>query len=368
MTDRELAQFWKNDELAHQDNCFAKAPQVALGIRMSGECVFAELDEPGHPWDVTPRDRRIELNKRYNDKAEKIVGKRLLKEDYLPEDANFPYVKRIGEVFGSEYIMEHHTEWLTKSIPDAQALEKTLDRVEKMDLRSFMLPDNWESEKKRIYETYGIRPPKMHHVRGPVTLACSLMGTTEFLYFLMDEEELAQRFSDDIANVIIGMAEIMDDEAEATPEKRRGFSFADDNCCLLTPDMYAKFGCPILKKVFNHFSPDPADSRYQHSDSAMAHLLPQLGQLDLNGVNFGPTVMAPEIRKYLPHARIDGCIAPYTFMRNEREKLKEEVLRDIEAGFACGGVNISTAGSINNGSSLESMRLIMDVIWDNQRA
>ena len=367
MNDFDIARFWENDELAHRDNCFYPAPQVALGIRMSDECVFAELGEEGDPWAYTELSRRIDLNRRYNDKSEKIVGKRLLREKFLPEDARLPYVKRIGEVFGGEYIMHNATEWLKESIEDEKALEKKLDEVEKMDLRAFMLPDNWESEKKRVYETYGVKPSPVHHIRGPVTLACSLMGTTEFLYFLADEEELAERFSSDIADVIIRMAEIMDEEAGLTGKDTHGFSFADDNCCLLSPAMYEKFGYPVLKKVFARFSPDPEDKRYQHSDSAMGHLLPILGRLDLNGVNFGPTVMVPEIRENLPHARIDGCIAPFAFMRNEREELIAETKRDIEAGFRYGGVNISTAGSINNGSSLESMRLIMEVIWENRK-
>ena len=367
MSDFNMDLFWKEDEIAHRDNCFYKGSQVALGIRMSDECVFAELGVEGNPWAETPLKERIELNKRYNDKAERIVGKRLLRENFLPEDARLPYVKRIGEVFGGEYIMHNQTEWLKESIPDAEALEKVLDRVEKMDLREFMLPKNWEAEKKRVYETYGVKPNPVHHIRGPVTLACSLMGTTEFLYFLVDEEELAERWSNDIADVTIKMAEIMDEEAGLTGKETHGFSFADDNCCLLSPAMYELFGYPVLKKVFARFSPDPEDKRYQHSDSAMGHLLPILGRLDLNGVNFGPTVMVPEIRKNLPHARIDGCIAPFAFMRNEREELIKETIRDIEAGFEYGGVNISTAGSINNGSSLESMRLIMEVIQEHSR-
>ena len=153
MWEVDVDRFWKEDEIAHRDNCFFQGRQVALGIRMSDECVFAELGEPGAPWGYTPLARRVELNKRYNDKAEKIVGKRLLREEFLPEDAAFPPVKRIGEVFGSEYIMHNDTEWLTQSIEDAQALEERLDQVEKMDLRAFMLPPNWESEKRRIYET-----------------------------------------------------------------------------------------------------------------------------------------------------------------------------------------------------------------------
>ncbi|MBQ9855466.1 MAG: hypothetical protein IJO53_04655 [Clostridia bacterium] len=367
MGELNLEKFWQDDAIAHKDNCFFKADQVALGIRMSDECVFSELGEQGNPWGYTPLARRIELNKRYNDKAEKIVGKRLLREEFLPEDATLPYVKRIGEVFGGEYIMHNETEWLKESIEDAEALEKVLDRVEKMDLREFMLPANWEQEKKRVYETYGVRPSPVHHIRGPVTLACSLMGTTEFLYFMLDEDELAERFSNTIADVIIKMADIMDDEAELPEDKRHGFSFADDNCCLLSPQLYEKFGYPVLKKVFERFSPNPEDKRYQHSDSAMGHLLPILGRLDLNGVNFGPTVLVPEIRKHLPHARIDGCIAPFSFMRNDREALIQETLRDIKDGFEYGGVNISTAGSINDGSSLESMRLIMELIQQNRR-
>ena len=47
-------------------------------------------------------------------------------------------------------------------------------------------------------------------------------------------------------------------------------------------------------------APAPGDYRYQHSDSAMGHLLPLLADFDLTGCNFGPTVTVREIRKYMP--------------------------------------------------------------------
>lgn len=367
MWEVDLEQFWKDDEAAHRDNCFAKAPQVALGIRMSDECVFAELGEEGTPWAPIPRERRLELNKRYNDRAEKVVGRRLLRETLPDPRSEFPYVKRIGEVFGGSYVYENDTEWLTQSVSTPEELEKLLDRVESMDLREFMLPANWESEKKRIYEEFGRRPGTMRGIRGPVTLACSIFGAENLIFLGMDEPDLYARFSRVIGDVTMKMAAIMDEEAGVTAESQRGFSFADDNCCLLTPDLYRRFGYPVLKRLFEHYSPDPGDPRYQHSDSAMAHLLPILGELNLTGVNFGPTVLVPEIRKYLPNARIDGCIAPFTFMRNETDNLIAETERDIAHGFEYGGVNISTAGSINNGSLLDSMRLIMSVIQRHRR-
>ena len=369
--DLDLEQFWKDDDIAHGDNCFAdNAPQVALGIRMSNECVFAELGVEGHPWDPVDPVIQSELNKRYNDKAEKIVGRRLLQEQFEPADAAFPYVKRIGEVFGSRYEYINHSEWLHRCAETPEAVEKMLDRVEKLDIRQFMLPSNWESEKKRIFEKYGKRPPLMRHVRGPVTLACSLMGEENFIFLMYDEPELALRFSEVMKNVIISMADVMDAEAGiASDEKANiGFSFADDNCCLMTPEMYEAFGYPILRDVFARFASGKNASRFQHSDSAMEHLLPILGRLDMTGVNFGPTVMVRDIRKHMPTARIDGCLAPFTFMRNDVEGIISEVKRDCEAARETGrGVNISTAGSINNGSSLESMRLVMAVIQNYGR-
>lgn len=361
MLDVDLDQFWKDDELAHKDNCFSPdAPQVALGIRMSEECVFAELGEEGNPWGHTPRERRLELNKRYNDKAERIVGRRLLPETLPEPDAEFPYVKRIGEVFEGKYIHNGISEWLEGTVNTPSELEKLLDRVEKLDLREFILPPDWESEKKRIYETYGIKPPLMRHVRGPVTLATSIYGAENLIFLIIDEPDLAKRFSDVILKVITEMAAIMDEEAGYDETNRPGgFSFADDNCCLLTPEMYELFGYPILKAVFDRWCPDPDDYRYQHSDSDMAHLLPILGRLNLTGCNFGPNVLVDEIRKYMPRTRIDGCLAPFTFMNNDIEAIIKEVRRDCEMARETRGLNLSTAGSINNGSLLTSMRVVM---------
>lgn len=359
----DLERFWRDDALAHKNNCFNDGTRVALGIRMSDECVFDELGiAVNHPWDPQDPQQQAQWNRQYNDKAEKVVGRRLLSENVRPKDSIFPEVRRIGEVFGGKYIWQNHTEWLEKGVSSYRQLEKLLDRTETMDYRAFMLPASWDAEKRRIYETYGLRPSPLRHLRGPVTLACSILGTEALIYLIVDEPELAQRFSSAITHAVLEMARISDEEAEETPATKPGFYFADDNCCLLTPEMYAIFGYPVLRDVFARYSPGPEHPRFQHSDSDMGHLLPVLGQLDLNGVNFGPNVLVPEIRRHLPRARIDGCIAPFAFSRNEHEALVRQTKRDCQAGMLHGGVNIATAGSINYGSTLASMRLIMATV------
>jgi uroporphyrinogen decarboxylase len=365
----DLERFWKDDELAHADNCFGpEAPQAALGIAMSDECVFAELSVEGDPWLEMPRDLRIQYNKRYNDKAEKIVGRRLLREDLPEPDEVFPRIRGIGEIFGGKYSIRGDSVWLDGSCATPAELERVLDGVDRLDIGDFILPENWESEKKRIYERYGAKPPLWRHVRGPVTLATSIYGAENLIFLILDEPDLAARFRDAICRAIFAMAETMDREAGYAPgEAPRGFYFADDNCCLLNSGMYELFGFPVLKKVFARWSPEPGDRRYQHSDSDMGHLLPVLARLNLTGCNFGPKVLVGEIRRHMPRTRIDGCLAPFTFMSNDEEAIVAEVRRDCEAAKEQRGLNVSTAGSINNGSLLTSMRAVMYAIQNYGR-
>ncbi len=362
----DLDRFWKNDALAHRNRCFyEQAPQVALGIRMSDECVFAELGEEGQPWGYTPPGRRIELNKRYNEKAVKIVGIPLLRETLPEKDERIPSLRPIGELFGGKYVFDGQTTWLKGSISTPEQLEKVLDDLDKLDFESFVIPPTYEAEKKRVFEKYGHKPPVWRGVRGPVTLASSVYGFENLVFLYYDAPELFERFSKSILDVILKYVALADREAGYTHENApKHFAFYDDDCALMTPEMYEQFGYPVLKGVFDYCAQGEGASRYQHSDSSMEHLLPILSRLDLTGCNFGPTVTVTDIRRYLPNATIDGQIAPFTFMNNDRKAIRAEVKRDCEQIKATGtkGLNLTTAGSINNGSLLTSMLTVMEAI------
>ena len=378
MLSLDIEQFWKDEELAHKENCFSKtAPQVALGIRMSDECVFAELGEEGKPWGYTDPARRYELNCRYNEKAVKIVGRPLLAENdpaKMPK-VTIPEFRQIGEVFGGAYVYDGSTTWLKGSLTDADSLKKKLDEVDCLtrdpeNFRRFVLPAGWEETCKKAYELYGLRPAQYMGVRGPVTLATSCFGIENLLFLYYDDEELFTRFADTIADVIECYIELFITESGHTHENFvHGFHFNDDDSNLMTPDMYKAFGYRVLDRIFRKYSPDPDDIRYQHSDSAMGHLMPLLADFNLTGCNFGPTISVQEIRRYMPNTRIDGQLAPFTFMRNNEADIIAEVKRDCEAIKSCGsrGLNLTTAGSINNGSLLTSMRTVMAAIQNYGR-
>ncbi len=376
MLDLDIDQFWKDEEIAHKENCFSKdSHQVALGIRMSDECVFAELGEEGQPWGYTSPERRYELNCRYNEKALKIVGRPLLKEKKpLPPEQQhkvaIPRYRKIGEVFGGEYVFDGSTTWLKGSVKDPDGLKKLLASVRSMAndfeaFRKFVLPADWDEKCKISYELYGERPSQFLSVRGPVTLATTLFGVEELTYLYYDDEELYRAFADVIGDVILAYIKLFIQESGKTCDNfEHGFGFYDDDCYLLTPEMYHAFGYPVLKRIFDFTSPNAEDRRYQHSDSPMGHLLPQLADFRLTACNFGPTLTVQEIRKHMPHTRIDGQLAPFTFMKNVEEDIIAEVKRDCEAAKEndARGLNLTTAGSINNGSLLTSMRCMMAAI------
>ena len=77
-------------------------------------------------------------------------------------------------------------------------------------------------------------------------------------------------------------------------------------------------------------------------------------------VDHGLTVS--EIRQYCPHAVIHGQLAPFTLSRCEHANIVAEFLRDFEQAKEKRGLFFTTAGSINNGTSLQSIRLVMSII------
>jgi len=361
----DIERFWADQEIAAADPFGGSIAQVPIGELVTAECVFEELGIE-QDWYRHYHDREWlgSISKTYNDRAEPIIGCRPLDESPPDLDGGYPPVKQLHDIFEAPSVWQKQSYWIEQTVANPDELQALLDRVEKRleNLREFILPENWEKERQQLMDT-GIKPPLYRHQRGPVTFATSIYGPENLIFLIYDHPEIAKRFSQTMLKAILERARIIDEEAGYTPETApRGFSFADDNSALLTPEMYELFGYPVLESVFGCYAPDPGDRRYQHSDSDMAHLLPILGRLKLNGTNFGPTVTVEEIRRNLPDAVIFGQLAPFTYSRNEEVNIVEEFLRDFEMAREGRGLVFTTAGSVNNGSRLTGMRLIMAAV------
>jgi uroporphyrinogen decarboxylase len=367
----DLESFWAANDAALHDPFSPACAQMPMGITMSDELVFDELG-------VAPEWYRLfhdgeyhaVLCRRYNDHAEALTGRRLVAEQLTGNrDPRQPEVKTLADIFEarSEWREESWSWWLHPSAGSEDELSALLDRVERRleQLRGFLFPEDWEAQQAR-HGPPGWHLPAYRHQRGPVTFAMSVYGTENLVYLILDNPDLAGRFRDLILKAILERARTIDEErgSAADSDTRSGWSWADDNCALLSPEMYRFFGCPIVKAVFERYAPRPADRRYQHSDSAMGHLLPILGTLGMTEVNFGPTLSVTEIREHLPGAVIQGQLAPLTFQRNDGERIVEETLRDFEQSREHRGVVFATAGSVNPGTRLTSLLLVMAAIQE----
>ena len=351
-------------------NPFGEAcPQVPLGAICNWECIFDELgiEQDWHRFLFDDPKWALDVSRQYNDRSEEVVGRRLLPETTPDPSRQWPPVKMLHDVFEAKNVWEggkNGSWWLLQSADSPQELSKLLDRVEKRldNLRAFMLPDNWQEEKARLM-ALGCKPPLYRGQRGPCTFATSVYGPENLMLLWYDDRDLFTRFSDLIGRAILGIARVLDEEAGYTPATApRGWGWADDNSCLFNTRAYEAFAMPIHRAVFGTYAQEPKDSRYQHSDSNMAHLLPQLGSLNLTGTNFGPTLRVGQIRSHLPNAVIDGQLAPFTFSRNDEPNMIAEFLRDFDEARETRGLVFATAGSINNGSRLSGMRLLMAAI------
>lgn len=366
----DLDKFWEDNVKAAADPFGSNINQCSFGAILNWECVFDELGIAQDYWRFLYEDKQwaMDLSRRYNDLSEKIVGRRLLNEQPQKPELKWPEIKALHDIFEAENVWEGGASgswWLKQSANTPQELSALLNRVEKRldNLKEFLFPDNWEIEKKRLLEL-GSEVPLYRGQRGPCTFATSIYGTENMLFLYYDDPGLMRHFSEVLGRAILERAKIIDEEAgaESVATHSNGWSWADDNCCLFTSEMYELFAMPIHRQVFSTYSSMPGNSRYQHSDSAMGHLLPLLQELDLTATNFGPTLTVSEIRQHCPNARIDGQLAPFTYSRNEEQNMIAEFLRDFDQAREKRGLNFSTAGSINNGSRLTGMRLLMAAI------
>lgn len=365
----DVERFWADQEKACKNPFGADIPQVPFGAICTWECIFDELGEQQDWWRFQYVDDgwAVDLSRRYNDVAEKIVGRRLLNEKRGDKSWQWPERKTLGDIFEARNVWEGGASgswWLHQSANTPEELSALLDRVERRleNLHDFIHPANWEDEKKRLVAR-GAKVPLYRWQRGPCTFACSVFGAENLLLLHYDDPALFRRFSSVVGRAILELAGVIDADAGYTAETApRYWGWADDNCCLFNAEMYEVFAMPIHRAVFARYAPDPKNSRYQHSDSAMGHLLPLIAELNLTGTNFGPTLTVKEIREHCPNAVIDGQMAPFTYSRNEEANMVAEFLRDFEQAREKRGLKFMTAGSINNGSRLKGMRLLMAAI------
>jgi uroporphyrinogen decarboxylase len=123
---------------------------------------------------------------------------------------------------------------------------------------------------------------------------------------------------------------------------------------------------PVLERVLNAMAPGDAP-RYQHSDSAMGHLLDYQYDLRIRDVNYGPEVDVALIRAKMPNATINGHIPPLLLRNGDPQEIKTRIVDDFQNAGQTGGLKVTTAGSLAAGTGVGRMRWMMQVVQEHCR-
>jgi uroporphyrinogen decarboxylase len=188
--------------------------------------------------------------------------------------------------------------------------------------------------------------------RGPATIMTSVLHPETVFFWIYDHPDLMRRFSDILARKMIELNQVL---RAFSGNTEPGWWITDDNSALFNRQLYREYCFPVLERVLAVMAP-PGSRRYQHSDSAMGHLLDQQRELGINSVNYGPAVDVGLIRAKMPDAVINGHTPPLLLRSESPEAIKARVRSDFEKAGATGGLIVTTAGSLAAGTGVGRMR------------
>ncbi|MFL7792117.1 MAG: uroporphyrinogen decarboxylase family protein, partial [Anaerolineae bacterium] len=272
--------------------------------------------------------------------------------------------KRIENLFQCEFsYKEGSTPWLTAVTNDPDEFAEVLDQAESTDLREWSLPNAYQEEWERRKAAGKPLPKLGTGSRGPATIMTSVIEPTTLLLWLYDYPTLMARFRDILAEKMISFNQIL---RAFSGNDEPGWWITDDNSALFSPKLYHEYCFPVLEKVLNAMAPGDA-RRYQHSDSAMGHLLDQQYELGIRAVNYGPEVDAGLIREKMPDAYIHGQMPPFLLRNGSPEEIRQRVIDDFRKAGASGGLLVTTAGSLAAGTGVGRMRWLMWAVQNECR-
>ena len=296
---------------------------------------------------------RDALHREVNQITRQYVGKAFFDEDTFQFSP-----KRIENLFGCEFdYHEGGTPWFVPVTDNPAEFAKILDKAEQTDLRVWSLPEpflkEWE-ERKRAGKSL---PALGTGSRGPATIMTSVLKPETLFLWMYDHPDLMGRFRDILAAKMVELNTIL---REFSGNTSPGWWITDDNCALFNRKLYQQYCYPVLENVLHAMAPGNA-SRYQHSDSAMGHLLDFQYALGIRSVNYGPTVDAALIREKMPDALINGQLPPFLLRNGSPDEIRQRIVDDFQKAGQTGGLIITTAGSLAAGTGVGRMRWMMQV-------
>ena len=353
----DTSAFWEENEACREYT--TNKSRCAIQFSPDDHWVFEFMQVPSTLRYYQDKAYRDDLHRQVNQLTREHVGRTFFEEDTWEHSP-----KRIENLFDCDF--EYHeggTPWFVPATDDPAIFSRILDQAESTDVKLWALPEEflteWEARKAEGKEM----PLLGAGSRGPATIMSSVLSVETMFFWFYDHPDLMRRFRDILANKMVEFNSLL---REFSENKQPGWWITDDNCALFNPKLYQEYCVPVLDKVLSAMAPDNA-IRYQHSDSAMGHLLDFQYNLGIREVNYGPEVDVALIREKIPDAMIYGHIPPFLLRNGSPDEIKARILNDFQKAGQTGGLTVTTAGSLAAGTGIGRMRWMMQVVQEHCR-
>lgn len=313
---------------------------------------------------AVPSTLRYFHDKAYRDNLHRQANQWLLKyvgKSFFDEDTWETSPRRIENLFGCEFTYtEGATPWLHPVTDDPAEFARILEQAEKVDIGAWAFPEPFLAEWEKRRSAHLPLPILGGGSRGPATIMTSVLPVETVFYWFHDHPALMRRFRDLLA---LKMVELNQTLRQFSGNTQPGWWITDDNCALFNRRLYAEYCVPVLEQVLNALAPGDVD-RFQHSDSAMYHLLDFQRQLGIRRVNYGPTVDIAHIRQAMPDAVIQGQTPPFLLRNGSPADIRQRVQQDFQKAGDPRKLVVTTAGSLAAGTGVGRIRWYMQCVQE----
>jgi uroporphyrinogen decarboxylase len=338
-------------------------PRCALSFAPDDHWLFEFVEVPSTLRYYYEKAYRDALHQQVNAITREYVGQVFFSEDTWQHEP-----RRIENLFGCEFeYREGSTPWLVPVTGDPNEFSAILDRAEQTDLGAWAFPDEFLAEWEQRAAAGKPLPMLGTGSRGPATIMTSVIEPSVLFLWMYDHPDLVARFRDILTAKMI--------ELNLALRAFSGYDLpqwwiTDDNSALFSPRLYREYCFPVLEQLLEVMAPSdagPAMRRYQHSDSAMGHLLDQQYELGIRVVNYGPEVDVGLIQEKMPEAYVLGHVPPFLLRNGSPAEIRQRVVDDFAKVGATGGLEVTTAGSLAAGTGVGRMRWLMKVVQEECR-
>mgnify|MGYP001095683501 CR=1 FL=1 len=353
----DVQAFWDENQLC--GDFTTHKPRCAAAFSPDDHWLFEFMEIPSTLRYYQDKPYRDDLHRQVNALTRAAVGQAFFEEDTWEHSP-----RRIENLFGCEFAYtEGGTPWFVPVTADPAEFSHILDRAAATDLRAWAFPADFLAEWEARRTAGKPLPLLGTGSRGPATIMTSVLSVETLFFWCYDHPELILRFRDLLAEKMIELNRLL---RQFSANTQPGWWITDDNCALFNRKLYEKYCLPVLTRALEALAPGAAP-RYQHSDSAMGHLLDFQNALGIRRVNYGPQVDAALIRQKLPEAMIDGHLPPFLLRNGSPEEIQARILADFHKAGQTGGLTVTTAGSLAGGTGLGRMRWLMQVVQEHCR-